>query len=253
MGSGARPALAAAPWLCALLPAALLPGSLAACEHRWIFESFVGVGGITMGLQGLVSLGIFINPILEGIPKIRKRGTVGKMPLLPYSAMATQGVVWTVYGLLMQNPAIWTPNLCAAILGLYYWSVYMCYCPKDANWLPFTEKHHRVAFVATALLCIGAYTFLEPTTAATVLGLTGNVMTLKMFGGPLAAMRTVIQEKSTQALNLGFTCIVNLNCNLWFFYAYFMLNDPFIYMQDGLGLALTTIQLALFARYGIHR
>lgn len=52
------------------------------------------VHGSAMGsgpARGLVSLGIFINPILEGIPKIRKRGTVGKMPLLPYSAMATQG------------------------------------------------------------------------------------------------------------------------------------------------------------------
>jgi len=40
---------------------------------------------------------------------------------------------------------------------------------------------------------------------------------------------------------------------MWFFYAYFMLNDPYIYFQDCVGLLLTTVQLALFARYGIHR
>ena len=78
-------------------------------------------------------------------------------------------------------------------------------------------------------------------------------MTMSMFGGPLAAMRTVIREKNTLALNLGFTLVVNLNCNLWFIYAYFVLNDPFIYVQDGIGLLLTTVQLALFARYGVSR
>mmetsp|Transcript_98969 Transcript_98969/g.319080 ORF Transcript_98969/g.319080 Transcript_98969/m.319080 type:complete len:343 (-) Transcript_98969:486-1514(-) len=251
--TAAAPALAAAPWMVVFLPAMLLPGSLADADYRWLFESLVGYGSVGMGVQGLVSWGIFVNPMLEAMPRIRREGTVGKLPLLPYSAMAAQGLVWITYGVLVNNPAIWTPNFVALVFGVYYWSVYSRFCPAGADWLPFTQRHHQVGFVATAALCAVSCTLLDATSAVTVLGLTGNVMTMAMFGGPLAAMRTVIKEKSTRAMPLGFTCIVNLNCNMWFFYAYFMLNDPYIYFQDGVGLLLTTVQLALFARYGIHR
>lgn len=244
--------LATAPWFCALLPAALLPGSLASADFRWVFESLIGTGFVTMGLPGLVSLGIFMNPLLEAMPRIRREGTVGKLPLLPYSAMAMQGLVWTFYGVLAGNAAIWSPNLIAMALGLYYWVVYVRHCPQGADWLPFTQKHHAIGLVATAAICFGSYLLLEPSAAAVALGLTGNVMTMTMFGGPLAAIRTVIKDRSTRAMQIGFTCIVNLNCNLWFFYAYFMLNDPYIFLQDAVGLLLTTMQLALFARYGIR-
>jgi len=108
-------------------------------------------------------------------------------------------------------------------------------------------------FSATALLCASAVFLLEIQSALILLGVAGNIMTLKMFGGPLAAIGTVVREKNTKAMAFGFTCAININCNLWFFYAYCMLDDPYIYIQDGLGLALTTIQLMLFARYGIHR
>lgn len=98
-----------------------------------------------------------------------------------------------------------------------------------------------------------AYAYLPQNMALNLLGITGNVMTIFMFGGPLTAIRTVVREQNTRALNLGFTCIVNLNCVLWFFYAYFMLDDPYIYLQDGVGILLATLQLGLFARYGVQR
>jgi len=255
-----EPLLCAAPSLCAVLPAGLcdaippllLPGSLADCSSRWVMESFINVGPLTMGLPGLVSLTIFVNPMLEAMPRIIKERHVGKLPLLPYSAMAAQGMVWTFYGLLAGNAAIWTPNLCAMLLGLSYCGVYAHYCPPGADWLPLKKQYHAAGFATTAIFCASVSLLLPASSAGVALGLMGNLMTMVMFGGPLAAMRTVIREGCTRSLPFGFTCAVNLNCNLWFFYAYFMLDDPFIYLQDGVGLLLTTMQLALFARYGIY-
>lgn len=213
----------------------------------------MGVGPLTMGLPGLAALGIFVNPLMEAMPRIRREGNVGRLPLLPYSAMASQGLVWTFYGALLGNPAVWSPNVGATVLGLYYCWVYHKHCPPSADWLPLTRWPHATGFLGTALLC-GAASQLLPTAAAlTVIGFAGNVMTLTMFAGPLAAIRTVMNDKNTRAMPFGFTCVVNINCNFWFFYAYFILNDPHIYMQDGVGLLLTGVQLALFARYGIHR
>ncbi|CAJ1376235.1 unnamed protein product [Effrenium voratum] len=231
-----------------LLPA-LAPGSLGLSEYRWIFEDLVSVGSVGVGLPGLVSLGIFLNPMFEAMPRIRKLGHVGDMPMLPYSAMASMGSVWTAYGLLLSNPAVWTPNLCASLLGVYYMFVYCRHCPDLGHLL----TGHVLKVLATMLFSAAAYGFLPHDLALSMLGLTGNVMTIFMFGGPLTAIRTVVREQNTRALNLGFTCAVNLNCILWFFYAYFMLDDPYIYLQDGVGIILATIQLGLFARYGVQR
>ncbi|CAK9026152.1 unnamed protein product [Durusdinium trenchii] len=245
--AGGQAVFASAP--CALLPTSLAPASLAESDYRWVFEDLVSVDSVGIGLPGIVSLGIFLNPMFEAMPRIRKLGHVGDMPMLPYSAMASQGSVWTAYGMLLNNPAIWTPNLCATLLGVYYMWVYCTHCPDLGHVL----KIHILKKLATVIFAIVAYGFLPHDLALNLLGIAGNVMTVFMFGGPLAAIRTVVAEQNTKALNLGFTCIVNLNCNLWFFYAYFMLDDPYIYLQDGLGIILTTIQLGLFARYGIQR
>ena len=257
--------------------------------------------------------------MVEAMPRIRKLGHVGAMPMLPYSAMASQGSVWTAYGLLLDNPAVWTPtlsppsrmlldiswvlfkfqplpslprherlvverisvvrNLCASMLGLYYMFVYGSHSSDVAYLL----KTHVLKKLSTVVFSIAAYVFFPHDLALNVLGVTGNVMTVFMFGGPLTAIQSVVREKNTRALNLGFTCIVNLNCavvsrsrlivrrlesyalharislkcpfqgTLWFFYAYFMLDDPYIYLQDGLGIVLATAQLGLFARYGVQR
>merc|ERR1719329_907708 len=191
--------------------------------------------------------------MIEVVPRILRERSVGKLPLLPYSAMASQGMVWTFYGLLRGNPAIWTPNALAMVLGLFYSAVYCRFCPKDADWLPRTPKHHVAGFLATTLFCGIVTATMDPGNAFVAMGLMGNVMTLAMFGGPLAAMRTVVRERSTRSMPFGFTCAVALNCALWFFYAFFMLDDVFIYFQDGLGLVFAGVQFALFARFGIYR
>ncbi|CAL1171187.1 unnamed protein product [Cladocopium goreaui] len=243
---------ATSPWFLFLLPSALAPGALSLSEHRWIFEDLLtlpGLGSLGIGLPGVVSLGIFLNPMFEAMPRIRKMGHVGEMPMLPYSAMTSQGSVWTAYGLLLNNPAVWTPNLCAALLGMYYMSIYCSHCPELGHLL----KSHILKVLGTMGFSVFAYAYLPQNMALNLLGITGNVMTIFMFGGPLTAIRTVVREQNTRALNLGFTCIVNLNCVLWFFYAYFMLDDPYIYLQDGVGILLATLQLGLFARYGVQR
>lgn len=132
-----------APWLGLLLPGTLAPASLSLSEYRWIFEDLVslpGIGPLGLGLPGVVSLGIFLNPMFEAMPRIRKLGHVGDMPMLPYSAMASQGSVWTAYGLLLSNPAVWTPNLCAAMLGMYYMSIYFTHCKDVGNLLNHVVK-----------------------------------------------------------------------------------------------------------------
>jgi len=110
------------------------------------------------------------------------------------------------------------------------------------------------AVLLTAIAATGAVVSLLPyATSAALLGPIADVAVIIMFGGPLAATFTVLKEKSTRSMPFGFTFAINVNCLCWFFYAYFVLDDPFIYMPDFAGIVLSTIQLTLFWRFGIYR
>merc|ERR1719215_1400114 len=180
---------------------------------------------------------------------IKKAGTTGKMPLLPFSAMAAQGLLWTLYGLVAGNPAIYTPNSLAMLLGLRYCSIFSSYCPPEADWLPGKKGLHATFLVLLAAFAGTLATFASASTTMNVIGIVGNAMTMLMFAGPLVAVQTVIKEKSTSSMSFSFTCVVTVNCILWFFYGYFMLGDPYIWLSNVVGLALSIIQLGLFAVY----
>eukprot|EP01052_Picozoa_sp_SAG31_P026682 SAG31_NODE_2436_length_5700_cov_13.780396_4_plen_99_part_00 len=44
---------------------------------------------------------------MDAMKTIKENGDVGDMPLLPYAAMAVNGVGWVAYGLLQGQPTIW--------------------------------------------------------------------------------------------------------------------------------------------------
>ena len=84
---------------------------------------------------------LFFAP-MQAMAEIRSKADTGRMPLLPYSAMCTNGFIWCTYGALLDNPAIWLPNVPAFILGAAYTAVFVQNCPKEANWLPSTTGVH---------------------------------------------------------------------------------------------------------------
>lgn len=213
----------------------------------------VGVGSTRVGLPGMASLSISIVPMIETIPRIRRDADVGKLPLLPFSSMAMAGMVWASYGLLSNVSGIWCPNLANTALGLCYCWTYCHYCPPGADWLPFTVRFHLGCLAATALTCACVATMLPSRIGKGFMGLAGNFGNVVLFSGPLAAIRTVMKEKSTQSLPLGFTCAVTANCVLWSYYGYVMLRDPQIYVSNMIGLVVAAFQLSLFAAFGVPR
>lgn len=76
-----------------------------------------------MGLPGLAAQILFIAP-LDAMRTIKKEASVGTLPLLPYSSMCLNGMIWMTYGAVLSNPAIWLPNAPAVIMGAYYWYTY---------------------------------------------------------------------------------------------------------------------------------
>lgn len=226
---------------------------LSAIDWSWLMEDMLRIGSIRLGLPGLSALGLASTPMLEAMPRIWATGNVGKLPLLPYSAMLASGALWLTYGLLVDSPVVWCPNAIQVVFGLVYCSVFLRYCPARADWLPLSRVHHIAFCVVTAFGCISLVMFLPPSLAATFLGLIGSSVTVVMFAGPLAAIRTVLADKNTKSLPLGFTCVVTFNCALWLGYGWSMAGDPFVYVPNLLGLLVACLQLSLFFRFGLPR
>lgn len=218
---------------------------------RWIAEDLVGFGSVRLGLPGFSALVMVVNPMVEVVPRIRRDQCVGRLPMLPYTAMTFCGIIWFVYGVLQEIMSVVIINTVQTVLGAYYFWVFWRFCPGTADWLPWTLKAHLRALLAAPLLCLAAVAA-SPRRAPLVLGLAGNLAAVVMFAGPLAAVGTVIREQSTRTLPLGFTCAVAVNGGLWALYSAALLGDYMIFVPNFIGFLLGLAQLSLFLRYGVH-
>eukprot|EP00931_Biecheleriopsis_adriatica_P013506 TRINITY_DN114923_c0_g1_i1.p1 TRINITY_DN114923_c0_g1~~TRINITY_DN114923_c0_g1_i1.p1 ORF type:complete len:257 (+),score=26.50 TRINITY_DN114923_c0_g1_i1:22-771(+) len=217
-----------------------------------LMDRLVDIGPVKMGIPGLISLAMFMNPLVEVVPRIRRDRSVGRLPLLPYSAMVSAGMVWSTYAWLTGATTVLVCNSCSVLLGIFYCWVYCSFCPPRADWLPYTRSAHFLAMALTFFWCSFLVAILKDS-APLLLGLTGNAFCVVMFGGPLAAAKTVIDEKSTQSLPFGFTLVVTVNGGIWMYYAVIFLHDFMVFTPNCLGFLLGCAQLSLFARFGIHR
>ncbi len=187
---------------------------------------------------------VFLAPV-EAMMKVRKAGTTGDLPLTPYSSMAGCGMVWATYGYLLNDMTILYPNLSAIVLGSAYTAMYTKFAPPETSVMP-----HIAGLGATAVGLYAASTALPLETAVQLLGYGGSAFVISMFGGPLAAIKTVLEQKSTASLPFAFTVATFVNCTLWTSYGALVIQDPFVWFPNLLGLASSIVQLSLFARFG---
>jgi len=216
---------------------------------NYALNDCINLGPISMGLPGITCQMQGFIP-LEVIPTIKKEG-VGKLPILPYLSIAINGTIWSTYGFLLSNISIWAPMSVPGMLGYYYCYVYYKNCPADADWLPGTPTQTMIGAGLMLSTVFGCATLLPMEYGVQMLGILGNITCVCMYGGPLSAIREVIQTKSTKYLPFGYTCISFLNSGAWTLFGISLL-DPYLAFPCVLGLFSSTIQLGLFARYGFH-
>jgi hypothetical protein len=149
---------------------------------------------------------LFLSP-MQAIRQFRAEGTTGSVSSLPYAAMAANGVAWTAYGALGSDTTIMLANVMPAILGTYYCSVFYKYRAEGAVALPYFAgaAGFSAAVVAAALT-------LPTATAHLGIGYGGVAVCTVMFGGPLAAIQTVLRDKSAHSLPLAYTLAGLVNC-----------------------------------------
>lgn len=189
---------------------------------------------------------VFLAP-MGAMAQIKKDGDVGDMPLLPYAAMAVNGVGWVAYGLLQGQPTIWVPNITAFGFGVYYWYTYSQYM-----------KASNVPWLAGGAGCVVAIGALASATEPImgydpkfILGLYLNAVVVAMFGGPLMAIKGVIDTKDTSSIPILFSVATFVNCTVWTAFGVLVVNDPMVWFCNTLGLGSAIAQLSCHAMYGI--
>jgi len=185
---------------------------------------------------------------LPTIRQIAKNQDVGSLPLLPYSCMAASCTLWTTYGLLRNEFALWAPNLVGLILALYYCSTFIKFAPKQASpTLPGSVKQH-----VTLLGVMGATTAAAVLTSVnpTAIGQAAVLLCIALFASPLASLKTVMNTKSASAIPLPFTLASVAACFMWSVTGLLELHDPNVIVPNTLGLVFGLAQVSLKLKYG---
>lgn len=189
----------------------------------------------------------FLAP-LPTIKQISRDRTVGKLPLLPYTSMITQSVVWTLYGIMKRLPNVWGCNVTGALLGAYYVLTFVRHCGPMASNLPGTVGQHLRGAGAIMLfnVCLSVSGVAN---ASDMIGKQGVAFCIIMFASPLAALKHVIGTKSAASIPLPFTLASFINCSAWSVLGLWKHDDFNIYFPNLMGLSCAVAQLALKGVY----
>lgn len=207
------------------------------------------LASVCAGLAPPTSVALSAAPLLT-FHQIRRNRSVGDLPLLPYTAMAANCALWTTYGFLQRQTALWVPNLVGLLLATHYFASYVQFAaPKGETSSPVgsIQQHAAAlaavaAFTAAAVLC---------SVNPALIGRAAVLFCVALFASPLATLRTVLRTKSAQSIPLPFTIASVASCFCWTVTgALRMRCDWNVILPNALGLLCGLAQVVLKLRYG---
>ena len=203
---------------------------------------------------------------LPTIQQIKEKKDVGGLPLLPYSCMAANCVLWTAYGALRHTPSIWLPNGVGLLLALYYIQSFIQnqqqYTPAGKPSESSSTAHsgspvtlHLVgvgAVVAAAALAFQSQFLLPVASVATIADSVGSAAVLfciALFASPLSTLKTVVKTKSADSIPLPFSVASLLCCFFWSVTGSLELHDLNVIIPNALGFICGLAQVGLKLLY----
>ena len=202
---------------------------------------------------------------LPTIKQIKEKKDVGSLPLLPYSCMAANCVLWTTYGALRHTPSIWLPNGVGLILALYYIQSFIqnnhhgTNSESSSTALSGSVKVHLAgvgAVVAAAALAFQSQFQLPVASVAAVadgVGATAVIFCIALFASPLSTLKTVMETKSADSIPLPFSIASLLCCFFWSVTGILELHDMNVIVPNALGFMFGLAQVGLKLMYSGKR
>ena len=183
---------------------------------------------------------------------MQREGRVGNLPLLPYTIMIINSLLYLTYGLLLREIRIWSGNAIGLLLGCYYFKSYLPFVPTDrvlgvgkASPLPGTLQQHVQAIGVAMAFITMSILLASREMAAQFVGTVGMVVCVSLFASPLSVIQVVLETRNSRCIPLPFTVAMTINCFLWTVFGLWQANDANIYIPNGLGLIFSLAQVGL--------
>lgn len=186
---------------------------------------------------------------LPTILEAARTKSVGRLPLLPYSSMAANGFIWSLYGWLTDSAPVKNANIIGTLLGTYYFREFLKYSPVGSSNLPGTIHHHLLAVTGFVLANVLVVTRFPKRKATTIVGNETVLLFVTLCASPLAALRGVVAARSAAAIPLPFALASAVNCALWSIVGGFALRDFYVTLPSVVGLLCAVAQLVLKGVY----
>lgn len=179
------------------------------------------------------------------ISKIKSENDVGDLPLLPYSCMACNCILWTCYGALRHSPSIWMPNGLSFLLALYYMHSFIenTARPSINDDRAFDLQLGVVAGIVGAAGLAFHYDCPDAVGSAAV------ILCMALFASPLSTLKTVVETKSAESIPLPFTVASLLACFCWSVTGFLELHDMNVIVPNFTGFLFGLAQLGLKLHY----
>jgi solute carrier family 50 (sugar transporter) len=182
---------------------------------------------------------------MQGSSVLTARGiledkSVGQLSPLPFVSLLTNCIIWSFYGLLRKDSTVLVPNAIGIVSGLGCVLAYQKHAPSFPTTLYAGAS--LIVLVSTLLASMGNYN---------LIGSIGCGLAVIVMGSPLATLKTVIQSRSTAALPFPTSFMGFCNSLSWSAYGLLVANDVMIYGPNLVGLFLSSIQMLLFAVFGL--
>lgn len=209
-----------------------------------VFPPTSALVGLCGRLAAPASLLVSAAP-LPTINKIKSTNDVGDLPLLPYSSMACNCILWACYGALRHTPSIWMPNGLSFLLALYYIHSFLDSADKSSDHVDrsFGLQIGAVGGIVGAAGLAFHYGCSETVGSAAVL------LCMILFASPLSVIQTVVETKSAESIPLPFTIASLLACFCWSVTGFVELHDMNVVLPNFMGLLFASLQLALKCHY----
>ncbi|CAH0480555.1 unnamed protein product [Peronospora belbahrii] len=183
--------------------------------------------------------------------QIHLRRDVGNASLLPFATLWVCNHIWMLYGYVTGNMfPVFATYAIGDALSIIFLAVYI-------RWT--TERKAVFKTCAIALFCnavVTAYVILgknggfrhSQQTMTLTIGVSAIVSSLALYASPLAAVKIVLQTRSSASLPFGMILAGTINNLLWVGYGV-LVYDLFVIVPTSVNAALGLVQVALYGVY----
>lgn len=210
-----------------------------------VFEVCSDAAGVAGNIFAFV---LFLSPITTFRRIIRNESTehFSGMPYI-YGLLNCLICLW--YGMPLVSPGIIlvaTVNSIGAVFQLIYITIFIRYAEKQMklNMLGFLV----LVFSTFGLIVLVSMRFLDPPSRQLFVGYLSIASLISMFASPLLVINLVIKMRSVEYMPLSLSLATFLMSLAFLVYGMFK-HDAFIYVPNGIGTVLATVQLALYTYY----